>query len=221
MAPAGLPRARTRHSRMRRERMQVVVGLYRTSPALRRPWMTIRAGIERERISLVAPRTEPQPRREEGSPSRRSRAPRPRAGYRRGIGAVLGGGLGLLVGVVSVVATGVDRSPRVRSSACWRAPAWGWGGGHCRRPGEPGRPRGGGARLSDGRPGGRHARGGRGRGRHGGRGRHSPPRAWPRGCSHLHPRARARGRCPRHPRAPGPRRGRLEPRRTPSSGTLR
>jgi len=89
--------------------MQVVVGLYRDiARAEEAVDDLIRAGIERERISLVAPRTEPQPRREEGLTEQEEAEHRAEgAGTGAGIGAVLGGGLGLLVGVVSVVATGV------------------------------------------------------------------------------------------------------------------
>jgi len=90
---------------------QVVVGLYRDiARAEEAVDDLIRAGIDRERISLVAPRTEPEPRREEGLTEQEEAEHRAEgAGTGAGVGAVLGGGLGLLVGVVAVVATGVGQ----------------------------------------------------------------------------------------------------------------
>ncbi|NLD72014.1 MAG: hypothetical protein GX649_04780 [Chloroflexi bacterium] len=68
----------------------------------------IRSGVDRERISLIAPRERADRRHDEDLTEQEADEHRAEsAGTGAGIGAVLGGGLGLLVGVVAVVATGV------------------------------------------------------------------------------------------------------------------
>ena len=63
----------------------------------------IRSGVDRERISLIAPRERADRRHDEDLTEQEADEHRAEsAGTGAGIGAVLGGGLGLLVGVVAV-----------------------------------------------------------------------------------------------------------------------